>query len=171
MRSQFFVVMLLSSLFVFAKDAPKPILISHNDIQGPIIGNNHTEDLEIFADGRVNYKESGNDRKPASIETKLTPQKSQRLTQLLNGKEMRGVPAEIPSQVRVLDFDWEAQLNIRHGSGLQTIAIKNFYPLLNAHRPAYPKALIELECMLQDIQRQATKRPPPEGAENWCPEV
>jgi len=171
MRSQFFVVMLLSSLFVFAKDAPKPILVSHNDIQGPIIGTNHTEDLKIFADGHVNYKESGNDRKTASFETKLTPQKSLRLTQLLNGKEMRGVPAEIPSQVRVLDFDWEAQLNIQHGSAPQTIAIKNFYPLLNAHRPAYPKALIELECMLQDIQRQTTKRPPPEGAENWCPEV
>jgi hypothetical protein len=171
MRFQFFVVMLLSSLFVFAKDAPKPMLVSHNDIQGPIIGNNHTEDLQIFADGRVNYKESGNDRKTASFETKLTPQKFQKLTQLLNGKEMRAVPAEIPSQIRVLDFDWEAQLNIQHGSARQTIAIRNFYPLLNAHRPAYPKALLELECMLQGIQRSASKRPAPTGDENWCPEV
>ena len=171
MRFQFLVVMLLSSLFVFAEDAPKPVLVSHNDIQGPIIGNNHTEDLQIFADGRVHYKESGNDRKPASFETKLTPQKSQRLTQLLNGKEMRGVPAEIPSQVRVLDFDWEAQLNIQHGSGRQTIAIKNFYPLLNTQRPVYPRALIELECMLRDVQARATKRPAPAGELDWCPKA
>ena len=152
MRSQFLVVICFLSVLMFAKDAPKPILVSHNDIQGPIIGNNHTEDLQIFADGRVHYKESGNDRKTASFETKLTPQKLQKLTQLLNGKEMRAVPAEIPSQIRVLDFDWDAQLNIQHGSDRQTIAIKNFYPLLNTQRPVYPRALIELECMLRDIQ-------------------
>jgi hypothetical protein len=171
MRFQFFVVMFLSSLFVFAKDAAKPILISHNDIHGPIIGNNHTEDLEIFVDGRVHYKESGNDRKTASFETKLTPQKLQKLTQLLNGKEMRAVPAEIPSQIRVLDFDWEAQLNIQHRSDRQTITIKNFYPLLNTQRPAYPRALIELECMLRDVQARAAKRPASTGEVDWCPKA
>jgi hypothetical protein len=171
MRFQFFVVMLLSSLLVFAKDAPKAILVSHNDIQGPIIGNNHTEDLKIFADGRVHYKEAGNDRKTASFATKLTPQKLQKLTQLLDAKEMRAVPAEIPSQIKVVDFDWEAQLNIQHGPSRQTIAIKNFYPLLNTQRPAYPKALIELECMLRDIQRHAAKRPVRTEDAGWCPEA
>jgi hypothetical protein len=171
MKSHLLVVICFFSVFMFANDAPKAILVSHNDIKGPIIGNNHTEDLKIFADGRVNYKEAGNDRKDATFTTRLTAQKLQRLTVLLNSKELRAVPAEIGSQIRVLDFDWEAQLNIQHGSSRQIIAIKNFYPLLNTQRPAYPKALIELECMLQDIQRQATKRPPPEGAENWCPLV
>jgi hypothetical protein len=170
MRFQFFVVMLLSSLFLFAKDAPKAILVSHNDIQGPIIGNKHTEDLQIFADGGVHYKEAGNDRKAASFETKLTPQKLRKLMQLLDAKDMRAVPAEIPSQIRVVDFDWEAQLNIQHASGRQTIAIKNFYPLLNTQRPAYPKALIELECMLRDLQARATKRPVHTEDEDWCPE-
>src|SRR5947199_1663310 len=159
MRFQFFVVMLLSSLFVFANDDSKPILVSHNDIKGPIIGNNHTEDLQIFADGRVHYKEAGNDRKTASFETKLNPQKLRKLTQLLDGKQMRAVPAEIPSQIKVVDFDWEAQLNIQHASGRQTIAIKNFYPMLNTQRPAYPKALIEVECILRDLQARATTRP------------
>jgi hypothetical protein len=92
------------------------------------------------------------------------------LTVLLNSKEMRAVPAEIPSQIRVIDFDWEAQLNIKHTSGQQTVAIKNFYPLLNTQRPAYPKALIDLECLLRDLQARATKRPVHTEDEDWCPE-
>jgi hypothetical protein len=170
MRSQFLAVVFLLSLFVFAKDTPGPVLVSHNDIQGPTIGTSHTEDLKIFADGRVHYKEAGNDRKDATFAMKLTAQRLQRLTLLLNSKELRAVPAEIGSQIRVLDFDWEAQLNIQHGASSQTIAIKNFYPLLNTQRPAYPKALIELECMLRDIQRRAAKRPVRTEDAGWCPE-
>ena len=159
MRFLFLVVTCFCGLLLFAKDTPKAMLVSHNDIKGPIIGNAHIEDLEIFADGRVRYSESGNDRKTGTFNTRLTPAQLQRLTVLLNSKEMRAVPAEIPSQIKVVDFDWEAQLNIQHGSGRQTIAIKNFYPLLNTQRPAYPKALIELECILRDVQARATKRP------------
>jgi hypothetical protein len=82
---------------------------------------------------------------------------------------MRAVPAEIGSQIRTLGYDWEKKLELHRAGSQQTVVIKNFYPLLNSKMPAYPKALIELECMLQDIQRQATKQPPPEGIENWCP--
>ena len=171
MRSQFLAVICLCGLFAFAKNAPGPILVSHNDIKGPIIGNTHTEDLEIYQDGRVSYREAGNDRKKAMFATKLTPRQLQRLTLLLNSQELRAVPAEIGSQIRVLDFDWEAQLNIQHGSSRQTIAIKNFYPLLNTQRPAYPKALVDLECMLREIQRRAAKRPAATEEEGWCPEA
>lgn len=171
MRFLFLVVTCFCGLLSFAKDAPSAILASHNDIKGPIIGNAHIEDLEIFADGRVRYSESGNDRKTGTFNTRLTPAESRRLTALLNSKEMRAMPAEIPSQIKVVDFDWEAQLKIQHGSGRQTIAIKNFYPLLNTQRPAYPKALIELECMLRDLQARAAKRPAATGDENWCPEA
>ena len=170
MRFIFLVVTCFCGLLSFAKDAPSAILASHNDIKGPIIGNAHIEDLEIFADGRVRYSESGNDRKTGTVNMRLTPAQLHRLTVLLNSKEMRAVPAEIPSQIKVVDFDWEAQLNIQHASGRQTIAIKNFYPLLNTQRPAYPKALIELECMLRDLQARATKRPIHTEDEDWCPE-
>jgi hypothetical protein len=171
MQFQSLIVMLLSSLLIFAKDAPKPMLVSHNDIKGPVIGNTHIEDLEVFADGRVRYSESGNDRKTGTVYIRLTPAQLRRMTVLLNSKEMRAVPAEIPSQMKVVDFDWEAQLNIQHASGRQTIAIKNFYPLLNTQRPAYPKALIELECILRDLQARATKRPVHMNEdEDWCPE-
>jgi len=157
-------------LLSFAKDTPKAMLVSHNDIKGPIIGNAHTEDLEIFVDGRVRYSESGNDRKTGNFNTRLATAELHKLTALLNSKEMRAVPAEIPSQIRVIDFDWEAQLDIKHTSGRQTIAIKNFYPLLNTQRPTYPKALIELECILRDLQARATKRPVHTEEEDWCPE-
>jgi hypothetical protein len=170
MRFLFLLVTCFCGLLSFAKDAPKAMLISHNDIKGPIIGNAHVEDLEIFADGRVRYSESGNDRKTGTVSTRLTLAELRRLTALLNSKEMRAVPAEIPSQIKVVDFDWEAQLKIQHGSGRQTIVIKNFYPLLNTQRPAYPKALIELECILRDLQARATKRPVHTDDEDWCPE-
>jgi len=171
MRFVFLFVTCFCGLLLFAKDEQKAMLVSHNDIKGPIIGNNHIEDLEIFADSRVRYSESGNDRKTGSFSTRLTAAELRRLTVLLNSKEMRAVPAEIPSQIRVVDFDWEAKLNIQYASGRQTIAIQNFYPMLNTQRPAYPKALIELECMLRDLQSRATKRPVPTGDEDWCPEV
>lgn len=173
MRFLFLFVTFFCGLLLFASAEPRAMLVVHNDIKGPIIGNAHTEDLEIFADGRVRYSESGNDRKTGTVNIRLTPAQLHRLTALLNSKEMRAVPAEIPSQIKVVDFDWEAQLKIHHGSGRQTIAIKNFYPMLNTQRPAYPKALIELECILRDVQARATKRPvrTGEGEEDWCPEA
>jgi hypothetical protein len=171
MRFQCLAAICFFAFLVFAKDAPGPILVSHNDIKGPLLDEAHTEDLKIFSDGRVSYQEAGNDRKTASFKTRLSPRQLRRLTVLIDGKEMRSVPAEIGSQIRTIDYNWEKQLELHRASLRQTVVIKNFYPLLNTQRPAYPKALLELECMLQDIQRQATKRPPPEGDENWCPEV
>lgn len=155
---------------MFGKEAPKPMLAVHNDIKGPIIGNMHTEDLEIFANGRVRYSESGNDRKTGTVYIRLAPAQLHRLTVLLNSKEMRAVPAEIPSQIKVVDFDWETQLKIQRAADRQNIAIKNFYPMLNTERPTYPKALIELECILRDVQATATKRPVRIEDADWCPE-
>jgi hypothetical protein len=170
MRFIFLLLTCFCGLLLFANDTPKAMLVVHNDIKGPIIGNAHIEDLEIFANGRVRYSESGNDRKTGTVYIRLAPAQLHRLTALLNSKEMRAVPAEIPSQIKVVDFDWEAQLNIQHASGRQTIAIKNFYPMLNTQRPTYPKALIELECFLRDVQARATKRPVHAEDVDWCPE-
>ena len=70
MRFLFLLVTCFCGLLSFAKDTPKAMLVSHNDIKGPIIGNMHTEDFEIFADGRVRYSESGNDRKTGTFNIK-----------------------------------------------------------------------------------------------------
>ena len=171
MRFQFLAVILLVSLFASAKDTPGPLLVSHNDIKGPRLDQAHTEELKIFPDGRVIYKEQGNDRKTGSFSIRLTPQKLGQLTKLIDSQEIRSLPAEIPSQIRTIDYNWDKKMDLYRKGSQQTVAIRNFYPLLNSHRPAYPKALIELECMLQDIQRRAAKRPAPTGDENWCPEA
>jgi hypothetical protein len=169
MRSRFLALIFLLPLFVIAKDAPPPLLVSHNDIKGPLLDEVHSEDLTIYPDGRVSYKEQGNDRKTGSFNIRLTPQKLQRLTRLIENKEIRSLPAEIPSQIRTIDYNWEKKMDLFRKGSKQTVAIRNFYPLLNTQRPAYPKPLIELECMLQEIQRRASKRPAPPGDENFCP--
>jgi hypothetical protein len=169
MRFRLLTVIFLLPLFTIAKDAPAPILVSHNDIKGPLLDQVHTEDLKIFPDGRVSYKEQGNDRKTGSFIIHLTPQKLHQLTRLIDSQEIRSLPAEIPSQIRTIDYNWEKKLELHRKGSQQTVAIRNFYPLLNTGRPAYPKALIELECMLQEIQRRASKRPAPTGDENFCP--
>jgi hypothetical protein len=171
MRFQILTAVFLLSLIARAKDAPAPILVSHNDIKGPRVDETHTEDLKIFPDGRVSYKEQGNDRKTGSFLIRLTPQKLRQLTTLIDSQEVRALPAEIPSQIRTIDFNWEKKLELHAKGSPQTVVIKNFYPLLNSHRPAYPKTLIELECMLQDIQRHAARRPAPTGEEDWCPDA
>jgi hypothetical protein len=171
MRFLLIAVICLLSLFATAKDAPGPILVSHNDIKGPRVDEAHTEDLIIFADGRVRYKEQGNDRKTGSFIIRLTPQKLHQLTSLMNTQEIRSIPAEIPSQIRTIDYDWEKKMELHRSDSQQTMVIHNFYPLLNSHRPAYPKALIELECLLQEFQRRAARRPAPTGEEDWCPDA
>jgi hypothetical protein len=54
---------------------------------------------------------------------------------------------------------------------LKKYNIENFYPFLNLHGPVYPKAVIELECRLQDIETEVTKRSPPKDEGNWCKEL
>jgi hypothetical protein len=71
----------------------------------------------------------------------------------------------------VLDGRTDKTFQIDHGAAQQTIVIENFYPQLNGHRPAYPKALVELECVLQDLERKAAKRPQPSPEEDWCPDA
>lgn len=171
MRFQFLTAVFLLSLFAFAKDAPAPILVSHNDIKGPRVDEAHTEDLKIFPDGRVSYKEQGNDRKTGSFLIRLTPQKLRQLTTLIDSQGVRSIPAEIPSQIRTIDYNWEKKMELHRNGSQQTVVIRNFYPLLNSQKPAYPKALIELECMLQEIQRRAARRPAPTGEEDWCPDA
>ncbi len=171
MRLQFFLLISLFALFAFGKPDSKPILVTHSDFTGVSQGDARKEDLQIFADGSVHYVETPAYGNKASFDLKLTPQKLQRLTALLNGKAMQAVPAKIGSQIKVLDGRTDKTFQIDHGTAQQRIAIENFYPQLNGHRPAYPRVLVELECMLQDIERKATKRPAPSPEEDWCPEA
>jgi hypothetical protein len=158
-------------LLANAKDNRAPLLRSHNDVKLLDQTQSHTEDLQIFADGRVKYEEAGNYWKKQTFATRLTAQKLQRLTQLLNGKAMRAVPGKIGPQIKVIDGQVDKKLEIHRSAAEQVVQIENFYPQLNAGRAAYPKVLVELECMLQEIQRKAAKRPAPSEEEDWCPDA
>ena len=170
MRLHYLVLICFSALLASGTPNPRPILITHSDFTGLDQSEARKEDLQIFADGSVRYEEVAQGKK-SIFTVKLSPQKLQRVTLLLNGKAMQAVPAKIGSQIKVLDGRTDKTFQINHGATQQTIAIENFYPQLNGHRPAYPKVLVELECTLQDVERKAAKLPPPGPVDNWCPDA
>jgi hypothetical protein len=155
----------------WARPAAKPILVTHSDFTGLDQSDARKEDLQIFADGRVHYVETPAYGNKSVFDMQLAPQKLERLNLLLNGKAMQAVPAKIGSQIRVIDGRTDKTFQIARGAKQQTIAIENFYPQLNGHRPAYPRVLVELECQLQEIERKAARRPDPAPEENWCPDA
>ena len=171
MRPQFLSLIFLFAFAAFARDNERPILITHSDFKGVDQSESRKEDLQVFADGRVHYQETANFGKTSTFDSKLTPQKLQRLTRLLNGKAMTAVPARIRSQIKVIDGQTDKTFEINHAASKQRIVIENFYPQLNSHRPAYPRVLVDLECQLQDIERKAAKRPQPPPEEDWCPDA
>ena len=170
MRSYYLALICLFALLAFGKPNPRPILITHSDFTGVVPSDAKKEDLRVFADGRVQYEEVIQGKK-STFGLKLTAQKLQQLTLLLNGKEMQAVPAKIGSQIKVIDGRIDKTFQINHSGAQQTIAVENFYPRLNKFSPAYPKVLVELECMLQDVERKAAKLPPPDPSQDWCPDV
>jgi hypothetical protein len=161
---------LFTTAIAFAGSSASPILKSHNEVKMVDQADSRTEDLQVFADGRVKYEEAPSLGSKKTYQTRLTAQKLRTLTAMLNGKEMRAVPAKIDSKIKVLDGRIDKRLEIRHGSSQQVVEIENFYPRLNTEMPAYPRVLVELECTLQEIQRKATKSPQPNENDNWCPE-
>lgn len=170
MRPYFLVLISVFALFAFGKPSPRPILVTHSDFTGLDPSDARKEDLRVYADGRVQYEEIVEGKK-STFDLKLTPQKLQQLTHLLDEKAMKAVPARIGSQIRVIDGRTDKTFQISHGAAQQAIAIENFYPQLNGHRPAYPRVLVELECRLQEIERKAAKRPDPTPEEDWCPDA
>lgn len=171
MRLQYFLLVFLAALLAFGKEDAKPILVTHSDFNGLDQSDARKEDLQIFADGRVHYVETPAHGNKAIFNAKLTPQKLQKVTALLNGKAIQSVPAKIGSQINVIDGRTDKTFQISRGASQQTIAIENFYPQLNAHRPAYARVLVELECTLQEIERNAAKRPPLTPEMEWCPDA
>lgn len=171
MRVPYLVLIFLSALPAFGKDAPRPILVTSSQFRGLDQSEARKEQLKIYADGRVRYVETPANGKETIYDLHLTPQKLRTVSTLLNGKAMQSVPAKIGSQIRVVNGQTDKTFEINRGASQQTIAIENFYPQLNSHRPAYPRVLVQLECQLQEIERKAAKRPDPSPEENWCPDA
>jgi hypothetical protein len=173
MRSICLAATLLVPLVLVAQDVKRPILSSHDRVDGPLGGEYHVEDLQVFADGKVQYVEEGTktmgDKPERSVfEATIGSDEMGRLAELLDSREIRSLPKKVSSKTRPIDFFWQKSLEINRPDKTQKIQIENFYPFLNVHQPVYPTALIKLECSLQNIESEAAKRPRPKDEDDWC---
>jgi hypothetical protein len=156
-----------------AQEVKRPVLSSHDRVDGPLGGESHVEDLKVFEDGKVVYVEEatnamGGQPQHSAYEAIIGSDDMRRLTQLLDSPEIRSLPKKVSAKIRPIDFFWQESLEINRPEKTQKIQIENFYPFLNMHGSVYPQALIELECILQDIKTTAAKREHPTGEDDWC---
>jgi hypothetical protein len=155
------------------QDARVPIIVSRDEIAGPLGGEHHHQELKIFSDGSVSYFEKGSVSLFAgdttnSFELQLTADEMKALQALLDSKDVRSIPKKISPKTSSIDFSWQKSYAITRPDKTQQIEIVNFYPFLNLHHDAYPRGVIEMECSLQDIERRAAKRPAPAAKDDWC---
>ena len=156
--------------FLHAQELAAPILISHNDIHGPLGGERRVEDVRVYPDGKVVYLEEANENREIKMvknryEFTLEEQQLRSLVALLQSKEIRSLPSKIPPQTQPIDFFWQKSFDIGRNGSAQNVRIDSFYPFLNKHGEVYPQALIELECALQNIQAKARGM---KEAPKWC---
>ncbi len=168
-----FAATLLVPLAVIAQDVRRPLLSSHDRVDGPLGGEYRVEDVQIFADGRVVYVEEGAKtlgEKPerSTFETTIGPNEVQRFVKLLESREIRSLPKKVPSKTHPIDFFWQKSLQINRAEKTQEIQIDNFYPFLNLRHLVYPEGLIELECSLRDIKLEAANHHHPADEDDWC---
>jgi hypothetical protein len=174
MRPSYLSAILLIVVVVMAQDVKRPILSSHDAIDGPFAGQRTVSDLQVFGDGKVVYieentKTMGAKPERSSYEATLGSEEMRSLDELLESRELRSLPKKIPSKTHPIDFFWQKSILINRSDKTQNIQIENFYPFLNGR--AYPKKLIELECRLQDIETETAKRSHPKDEDDWCKEL
>jgi hypothetical protein len=161
---------------VFHQDVKRHVLSSHDRIDGPFGGEYHVSDLQVFEDGKVIYAEEGTKSmggKPehSTYQATLSSDEMRRLAALLDSRDIRSLPTKISSKTRPIDFFWQKSVEINRLDKTQKVQIENFYPFLNLNGLVYPKGLIQLECRLQDIKTEVTKRSQPNDEGNWCKEL
>lgn len=154
---------------LLAQDAPRPILVSHDLVDGPLGGDHRVEDLQVFENGKVVYVEVGT--KHSAYLATISANEMRTLRQLLDSPELRSLPEKVPSKTQPVDFFWQESLQINRPDATQKIEIANFYPFLNLYGDAYPKALIQLACRLLDIKTTAANRIHPKDENDWCEEL
>jgi len=175
MRPIYLPVILFVAL-TFPQNDKRQLLSSHDRIDGPLADEHQVSDLQVFEDGKVIYAEestesAGGKPEHTTYRATLSPDEMRRLAELLDSQDVRSLPTEISSKTRPIDFFWQKSVEINRHDKTQKVQIENFYPFLNLNGLVYPKALIELECRLQDIETEVTKGPQPNDESNWCKEL
>jgi hypothetical protein len=162
--------------FTFPQDGTRQILSSHDRIDGPFGGEYRVSDLQVFEDGKVIYieedaKSMGGKSEHSTYQATLPSDEMRRLEELLERQDIRALPAKISSKTRPIDFFWQNSVEIDRLDKTQKIQIENFYPFLNLNGLVYPKALIELECRLQEIETAVTNRSHAKDEGTWCKQL
>jgi hypothetical protein len=160
----------------FPQDVRRQVISAHDRIDGPLGGEYHVSDLQVFENGEVIYAEEGTKSMGAqpersTFQTTLPSDEMRRLAERLGRQDIQSLPTKISPKTRPTDFSWQKSVETNRLDKLKKCNIENFYPFLNLHGPVYPKAVIELECRLQDIETEVTKRSPPKDEGNWCKEL
>src|SRR5260370_5147503 len=91
-------VALFVALNLFAQDVPRPILISHDLVDGPLGGDHHVDDLQVFENGKVVYVEEGAEHSAHVIT--LSADEMRTLGQLLDSPELRSLPKKAQSKTQ-----------------------------------------------------------------------
>ena len=117
MRSIYLAATLLVPLVLAAQDVKRPILSSHDRVDGPLGGEYHVEDLQVFADGKVEYVEErtktmGDKPERSVFEATIGSDEIGRLVELLDSREIRSLPKKVSSKTRPIDFFWQKSLEI-----------------------------------------------------------
>jgi hypothetical protein len=173
------IIYLTATLFValaLPQDVERRVLSVHDRINGPLGGEYHVSDLQVFEDGKVIYSEEGSKSmggKPehSTYQATLPSDEMRQLAVLLESQDIRSLSTKISSKTRPIDFFWQKSLEIRRFDKTQKTEIENFYPFLNLEAPVYPKGLIQLECRLQDIETEVTRRSHSKDGGDWCKEL
>jgi hypothetical protein len=118
MRLLYLVAALSVALAALAQDANPPVLSSHDRIDGPFAGQYQVQDLRVYENGRVVYVEEGTKTMGAAkaersaYEAVIGSDEVRRLAALLDSREIRSIPKEVPSKTRSIDFSWHKSLEI-----------------------------------------------------------
>jgi hypothetical protein len=109
MRYISLVAALLLPLTVLTQDVKRPVLSSHDRVDGPLGGEYQVEDLQIFADGKVVYVEEatktmGGKAKRSAFEAAVGSDEMRSLSELLDSHEIRSLPKKVSSKTRPIDF-------------------------------------------------------------------
>ncbi|MGA2051534.1 MAG: hypothetical protein ABSG96_28040 [Terracidiphilus sp.] len=171
MRSICIALAMSIGLFLHAQEGQHPIMSSHDIVDGPAGGEHNVEDMQISKDGGIVYTVQTGSSKTSrkSYRATISADKMRTLVELLDLRDIRALPNNLPSQTHPIDFFWDKSIQIDRPEGIQSVHIENFYPFLNLNGLVYPQALIQLECTLQDIKSTTAKRP--KDQDDWCSDL
>ena len=128
MRPLYVTAVFLVAWAALAQEVKRPVLSSHDRINGPFAGEYHVEDLQVFQDGKVVYVEEGiksmgvGQPEHSVYESTIGSDDMRRLAQRLDSREIRSLPKKISAKIRPIDFFWQKSLEInRHSAGITII--------------------------------------------------